>query len=102
MRSIADDAKIYRGHDSSLRAGVVRGQAFAPKGKTTVINITGRVHETLTMVSGITNRGRVHWMLFDGTIYAEKFIEFMEGLTKDAKSKVFLILDDLRVHHISQ
>jgi hypothetical protein len=30
---------------------------------------------------------------------AERLIEFLEALVKDAAKKVFLILDNLRVHH---
>ena len=35
----------------------------------------------------------------DGNFDSDRLIEFLELLTKDAKKKVFLILDNLRVHH---
>ena len=38
-------------------------------------------------------------MIIDEAFNAEKLIEFLEALIKDAKKKVFLILDNLRVHH---
>ncbi len=43
------------------------------------------------MVSAITNRGRVHWMIVGGTINADRFIEFLTGLCKDSRGKVFFI-----------
>lgn len=38
-------------------------------------------------------------MIIDEAFNADKLIEFLEALIKDAGKKVFLILDNLRVHH---
>ena len=38
-------------------------------------------------------------MIIDEEFDAEKLIEFLQALIKDAGKKVFLILDNLRVHH---
>ena len=38
-------------------------------------------------------------MIIDEAFDAEKLIEFLRALIKDARKKVFLILDNLRVHH---
>lgn len=38
-------------------------------------------------------------MIIDETFNADKLIEFLAALSKDAKKKVFMILDNLRVHH---
>ena len=38
-------------------------------------------------------------MLFEDMMNGEKLIDFMKRLCKDAKRKVFLILDNLRAHH---
>jgi hypothetical protein len=38
-------------------------------------------------------------MIIDEAFDAEKLIEFLQALIKDASKKVFLILDNLRVHH---
>ena len=51
------------------------------------------------MISTVTNRGKVRWMIIDGNFDAEKLIEFLEALIKDAARKIFLILDNLRAHH---
>ncbi|MGC2166298.1 MAG: IS630 family transposase, partial [Gallionella sp.] len=39
------------------------------------------------------------WMIIDEAFNSDKLIEFLEALIKDAEKKVFLILDNLRVHH---
>ena len=51
------------------------------------------------MISTVTNQGKVRWMIIDGNFDAEKIIEFLEALIKDAARKIFLILDNLRAHH---
>ncbi len=38
-------------------------------------------------------------MIIDEAFSADKLIEFLTALIKDAGKKVFLILDNLRVHH---
>lgn len=51
------------------------------------------------MISLITNRGKVRFMMYRETIFAKVLIRFLSRLVKDADRKVFLILDNLRVHH---
>ena len=38
-------------------------------------------------------------MIIDEAFDAEKLIEFLQALNKDAGKKIILILDNLRVHH---
>ena len=38
-------------------------------------------------------------MVLNGALDTNQLIEFMKRLVKDAGRKVFLILDNLRVHH---
>ena len=38
-------------------------------------------------------------MIIDEAFNADKLIEFLQALIKDASKKVFLIVDNLRVHH---
>lgn len=51
------------------------------------------------MISAIANQGTVRFHLFEGTMNAQRFITFLKRLIKDAKRKVFFIVDNLRVHH---
>ena len=46
-----------------------------------------------------SNQGKTRGMIIDEGFDAEKFIEFLTALIMDAGKKVFLILDNLRVHH---
>ena len=51
------------------------------------------------MIATVTNQGKTRWMIIDESFNADRLIEFLEALIKDAVKKVFLILDNLRVHH---
>ena len=51
------------------------------------------------MISAITNSGKVRFMMYRDAMRSELLIKFMVRLTRDAGRKVFLILDNLRVHH---
>jgi transposase len=55
--------------------------------------------QKLSMISTATNKGQARWMIIDGNFGADRLIEFLEALIKDAAKKIFLILDNLRAHH---
>lgn len=56
-------------------------------------------HATSCLISTVTNQGKARWMIIDEAFNSDKLIEFLEALIKDLPKKVFLILDNLRVHH---
>jgi transposase len=60
---------------------------------------TGAKKSHVSMISAITNQGKVRFMMYRDAMNSELLIKFMTRLTKDAGRKVFLILDNLRVHH---
>ena len=60
--------------------------------------VGGTCHK-LSMISTVTNQGKAHWMIVDDAFNSDKLIEFLRSLIQDAPKKVFLILDNLRVHH---
>jgi transposase len=51
------------------------------------------------MLATVTNQGKTRWMIIDEAFNADRLIEFLEALTKDVGHKVFLVLENLRVHH---
>ncbi len=50
------------------------------------------------LISALTNKGELRWMVLDGALKAPVLIRFLKRLVRDAGCKVFLILDNLRVH----
>ncbi|ABC30018.1 Transposase and inactivated derivatives [Hahella chejuensis KCTC 2396] len=97
-RTKAEGAEIYWGDETGLRSDAQHGRGYAPQGKTPVIRLNAR-RESVNMISAISNQGKVRFQIYDGTMDADRLTGFMKRLIKDARRKVFLILDNLRVHH---
>ena len=53
----------------------------------------------INLISTITNQGKVRFMIYKNTMNSQTMIKFLKRLVKDADRKVFLVLDNLRVHH---
>jgi len=63
-----------------------------------VVRVNHKRHG-LSVISTVTNKGQMRWKIFAGTLKAEILIDFLRRLTKGQERKLFLILDNLRVHH---
>lgn len=98
-RAKAEGAEIHWGDETALVNTDVRGRSYAPAGKTPVAYAVGGTRQKLSMIATVTNQGKTRWMIIDDTFNADRLIEFLGALIKDAPRKVFLILDNLRVHH---
>ena len=99
QRARQEGAEVHWGDETALVNTDVRGRSFAPKGKTPVAMAVGGTRQKLSMIASVTNQGKARWMIIDGAFNHEKLIEFFESLVKDAGKKIFLILDNLGVHH---
>jgi transposase len=77
------------------------GRSWAPRGQTPVVRRPAR-RVTPSMISAVSNRGLMRFMLYDGALNADRFIAFLRRLSKDAGQKVFLIVDNLKVHHANK
>ncbi len=97
-RAKVEGAQIHWGDETGLRSDDVRGRSYAPKGKTPVIRVNSKRHG-LSVISTVTNNGQMRWRAFDGALNSDILIDFLRRLIKDAERKVYLILDNLRVHH---
>jgi transposase len=93
-----ENAEIHWGDETGARNSNQHGRSYAPKGKTPV-KISMAKRFSVNMISTVTNRGKVEFMIYSGSMNADRFIEFLKQLIKGKKRKTFLILDNLRVHH---
>ena len=97
-RAVAENAEIYWGDETGISNQEYYQRGFSPKGVTPVMHVESK-QERINMISAITGRGSLRFMLYDGTMDQKLLINFMKRLTQDVDRKVFLILDNLRVHH---
>lgn len=51
------------------------------------------------MISALTNRGRLAFMLFDSSFTEDVFLDFLQVLVRLVKRRIFLIVDRHKVHH---
>lgn len=92
-----EKAVIYWADEMGLRSDHVAGTSYAPLGQTPVIRTTGQ-RFGCNMISAITNRGELAFMVFQGKFDARLFIGFMRRLLKQAAGKLYLIVDGHPVH----
>jgi transposase len=97
-RAKVENAEIYWGDETGVSNQENFERGFAEKGQPPVLPVETK-RERMNMISAITNQGHVRFMVYDDTMTQQKLIDFMSRLVKDAQRKVFLILDNLRVHH---
>jgi transposase len=92
-----DGAEIYWCDEMGLRSDHAVGRSYGRKGKTPVIPGTGQ-RFGCNMVSAITNRGRLYFMVFKSRFQSEVFVRFLQRLSKQVKRRIYLIVDSHPVH----
>jgi len=93
-----ENAEIHWGDETGVRNTSQYGRSYAPKGKTPVKETMAK-RLSINMISTITNQGKVRFMTYKGTMNSQRFIIFLKRLIKGASRKLYLILDNLKVHH---
>jgi len=97
-RALNEGAEIHWGDETGMKNEDQVGREYAPEGKLPV-----RTHkvkrESINMISTVTKLGKIRFMLYEGSMDYQCLIQFMSRLIKDTKKKIFLILDNHRVHH---
>lgn len=97
-RASEEGAEIYWGDETGIRNDCQHSRGYAPKGQTPIVEINAKRFST-NMISAVNNQGTVRFMMYGENMTAKVLLRFMKRLIKDAGRKVFLILDNLRVHH---
>lgn len=92
-----EGAEIHWGDESGLRSDHAAGRTYGLKGQTPIVPVTGQ-RFGCNMISTLTNRGRLAFMVFTGSFNASVFIVFLRRLMRQSRRKVFLIVDRHRVH----
>lgn len=92
-----EHAVIYWGDEMGLRSDHVTGTSYAPVGQTPMVRATGQ-RFGCNMISAITNKGALAFMVFQGKFTAPVFVDFMTRLLKQLDGKLYLIVDGHPVH----
>ncbi len=94
-----EGAEIHWGDETGLRSDDVNGRGYSPQGVTPVRKAKGS-RESINMISTVTNQGKVRFMFYEQNLNADTFLVFLRRLIRSTDGrKVYLVLDNLRVHH---
>ncbi len=93
-----ENAEIHWIDETGLRSNANYSRTYAPKGQTPIIKtITKRMH--VNIISSVTNQGKLRFMSYTESMTSKMLIKFVRKLKKPIPRKIFMILDNLSVHH---
>ena len=91
-RAKREKAEIFFEDESGVRSDFHSGTTWAPKGKTPVVRVTGQ-RFSLNMISAVSPRGELRFMVVRGGVNAGVFIDFLKRLMHGQRRPVYLIVD---------
>jgi transposase len=93
-----ENAEINWCDEAGLSTTDHGGRGFSPIGKTPIRKHAFGKRARINAISSITNKGKLRFMLYEKKFTSGVFIKFLNRLIKRSKKKIFLILDNYRVH----
>ena len=95
--ALEEGGTIYFGDESGVRSDYHAGTTWGARGKTPVVPTSGS-RVSVNMLSAITAKGEMRFMVTTGRVNAPRFVEFLKRLLTKAAGPIFLILDGHPVH----
>lgn len=96
-RAVQVGATILFADEASVRTDYHAGATWAPVGQAPVVTGSA-VRHAVKIVSAIGQRGQLSFQVHEGSMSAERFIEFLESLIHDFDTPIFLVVDGSSVH----
>lgn len=96
-----DGAVIYFGDEAGVRSDFHAGTTWAPVGRTPVVRTTG-ARFGMNMVSAISPRGDMRFMVVKGRMSGATFCRFLERLLHGARRPIYLIVDGHPTHRAAR
>lgn len=90
-------ATIYWGDEASIRSDYHAGTTWGVKGQTPIVKTTGARFK-VNMISAISSKGILRFMVTESGLTAPLFIEFLARLLKGQENPIYLIVDGHPVH----
>lgn len=92
-----EQAEIFFEDESGVRSDFHSGTTWAKTGETPVVRVTG-ARFSLNMISAVSPRGELRFMVVRGGVGASVFIEFLKRLVQGRSRKIFLVCDGHPAH----
>jgi transposase len=96
-RAKAENCEIQWADETGLSNQANYGRSFAPRGQTPIIRRAAK-RFSQSMISSLTNQGKLRFMIYEGALKATIFLDFLRRLVREAAHKLFVIVDNLPVH----
>jgi transposase len=96
--SIKESSRIFWVDETGITNKCNNTRGYAKKGQTPVLKEVGKIIKR-NMISAVSNKGEVLFECYQETMTQQLFIQFLDRLQKQAKQKVIVIVDNLKVHH---
>ena len=99
-RAGSEGATILFADEASVRTDYHAGTTWAPLGHTPVV-VSSAVRHAVKIVSALGQRGELSFQVHEGSMNAERFIEFLQAILHDFNTPLFLVLDGSSVHKVT-
>ena len=99
IRALAREQKadIFFGDEARVRSDFHSGKTWAARGKTRVVDTTG-ARFGCNMISAVSPKGAMRFMLVNGKINADVIVDFLKRFMHNWPRSVFLIIDGHPIH----
>ncbi len=96
-RAKAENAEIQWCDEMGVRSDAASARCFSPGGQPPIVLGRGKRFGG-SMISSISNRGTLRFMVFTDRFNSDVMLRFLRGLLKQMDRKVFLVVDGHPVH----
>jgi transposase len=96
-RAKVQGCEIQWADETGLSNQANYGRSFAPKGQTPILRRPAK-RFSQSMISSLTNQGKLRFMIYEGALNTTIFLNFLRRLIREAARKLFVIVDNLPVH----
>ena len=96
-RAKREAAEIFFADEAGVRSDHHSGTTWGKRGHTPIVSSTG-ARFGLNLISAVSARGQLRFMISKGRVTAAVFIEFLERLLVNAAGKIFVIADGHPTH----
>jgi transposase len=90
-------ADIFFADEAGVRSDFHSGRTWAPRGQTPIVATTG-ARFGCNMISAVSPRGAMRFMLVEGRFTSDVFVNFLKRLIHNWPRPLFLIVDGHPVH----
>ena len=92
-RAKQEGADIYFGDAAHIRSDHHAGKTWGIKGQTPIVVSTG-ARFSFSLLSAVSARGLMRFMVTEGGVNSEVFMQFLKRLVANTQRKIFLIVDN--------